>query len=314
MERALRALLRKLEWPPMRAGTKATLVFNPAAGGARAARGLPAILAELRTRLDLEVVPADSPLQGREAARQAVAAGRELLFALGGDGTLNLLAGELAGTSVALAPLPGGTTNVVARALGLPRDPVAAARALLAGEVRELDVGRSRSAAGDGVFLMQVSGGLDARVMTAVDPRAKRRFGKLAVAVAGLREWWRYAFPEFTLEADGERLAATGFVMANLAEYAGGWRIVPSARPDDRRLELLLFRGRTRRAALGFALALALGRHARRRDIEIRPAAHVRVLAPASLSLQRDGDPFAATAPLELTLAERRLRVLAPRN
>jgi len=227
---------------------------------------------------------------------------------LGGDGTLRLAATELVGTATALGALPGGTTNVVAHAIGLPADPVAAAQILARSPVRELDVGR----AGDGVFLMQVSGGLDARVMAAVDPRWKRRFGKLAIAWTGLAEWRRYRFPAFTLEVDGAPANATGFVVANLAEYAGGFRIVPEARPDDRQLELLLFRGKRRRDALAFALALARGRHTARRDVEIRRVDRVRLTAPTRLELQGDGDPFVADAPFELRLSSRQLRLLAP--
>jgi diacylglycerol kinase (ATP) len=296
----------------MSALRRATLLFNPTAGQRRAARALPSILELLQARFDLAVASTESPQAGRQVAQRAIEENCEVLFALGGDGTLNVLAEVLAGSGVALAPLPGGTTNVVALALGLPRDPLAAARTLADGAVRELDLGEFRSPAGGGVFLMQLSGGLDAEVMAELAPRAKRRFGKLAVAWSGVRVWARYRFPAFALAADGERFAVTGFVVANLAEYAGGFAIVPGARADDRQLELLLFRGRSRRAALGFALALARGSHTRRRDVEIRRVATVRLLAPAQLRLQRDGDPFLAAVPCEIALAPRGLRVLAP--
>jgi diacylglycerol kinase (ATP) len=287
---------------------RAALLFNPRAGRGRGGRTLERIAAELGAAYELDVVPTSGPDHCRELAVRSAAARHEVVFVLGGDGTLRLAAGALAGTTTALGPLPGGTTNVVALSLGLPRDPVAAARALAHGSVRELDVGR----AGDDVFLMQVSGGLDARVMAAVDPRWKRRFGKLAVAWTGLREWARYRFPLFTLEVDGEPTAATGFVVANLAEYAGRFHIVPDARPDDRALELLVFRGRRRRDALGFALDLARGRHLDRADVEIRRAGRVVVGGPGRLELQADGDPFAAAPPFEIRLSARRLRVLAP--
>jgi diacylglycerol kinase family enzyme len=110
----------------MSARRRATLLFNPTAGGRRAARALPAIVALLEARFDLALAPTASPEAGREVARRAIEESREVLFALGGDGTLNVLADVLAGSDVALAPLPGGTTNVVALALGLPRDPLAA--------------------------------------------------------------------------------------------------------------------------------------------------------------------------------------------
>ncbi len=288
---------------------RAALLFNPRAGQGRGARTFGRIGAALADAFALESFATTGPEHCRELTRRAVEREFDAVFVLGGDGTLRIAARELLGTATALGPLPGGTTNVVARALGLPADPVAAAHRLATAPARELDVGR----AGDGVFLMQISGGLDARIMAAVDPRRKQRFGKLAIAWTGLREWSRYRFPSFALEVDGEPMRATGFVVANLAEYAGGYRIVPEARPDDRQLELLLFQGNRRRSALGFALALALGRHTRRKDVEIRRVAKARLTAPARLELQGDGDPFVETPPFTVRLSSRRLRVLAPR-
>lgn len=287
---------------------RAALLFNPRAGAHRSQR-LEAIRTELeRSGFDLDFQATSGPAHCRELARRAVAERLDALFVLGGDGTLRIAASALAGSPVALGALPGGTTNVVALALGLPADPVAAARRLAVGEPRAMDLGR----AGDARFLMQLSGGLDARVMASVDPRLKRRLGKGAVAWAGLVEWWRYRFPAFRLEVDGRAREATGFVVANLAEYAGRYRIVPGARSDDRRLDLLLFHGRRRRAALGFAFDLARGRHLARADVEVVAFNHLRLEAPWPLALQYDGDPFEAEPPLEIALAPERLQVLAP--
>ncbi len=290
---------------------RALLLHNPRAGQRRAGRALSGVTAALSATFELEVAATTGPDHARALARRAVEERFEALFALGGDGTLRVLAEILAGTPVALGALPGGTTNVVACAtLGLPADVVAAARALTAGEPREIDLGR----AGESVFLMQVSGGLDARIMAAiaaVDPRWKRRFGKLAIAWIGLSQWARYRFQPFALEVDGEAVTATGFVVANLAEYAGRFAIVPGARADDQKLELLLFHGR-RRQALGFALDLARGRHAERRDVEICKFERLRLLGPAGAPLQYDGDAFALVPPLEVALSDRRLRLLAP--
>jgi diacylglycerol kinase (ATP) len=287
---------------------RAALLFNPRAGRRRGAGALAEISAQLARGFRVEAVPTRGAEHCRELATRAAEEGLDAVFALGGDGTLRVAASALAGTATALGPLPGGTTNVVAGALGLPADPVAAARALAHAGAREMDVGRC----GDDVFLMQVSGGLDARVMAEVDPRWKRRVGKLAVAAAGLAAWARYEFPLFELEVDGAPAVATGFVVTNLAEYAGAYRIVPQARADDRQLELLLFRGRRRRDALAFALALARGRHLERTDVELRPVERVTLRGPDPPQLQADGDPFTADPPLEIRLSSRRLRVLAP--
>jgi diacylglycerol kinase (ATP) len=287
---------------------RAALLFNPRAGQRRGGRAFEAVVGELARGFTVEALPTRSPEHCRELAAAAARDGLDAVFALGGDGTLRVVASALAGTPTALGALPGGTTNVVAGALGLPTDPVAAARLLARAAVRTMDVGR----VGEDVFLMQVSGGLDARVLARVAPRWKKRVGKLAVAAAGVAAWSRYDFPLFELDVDGAPAAATGFVVSNLAEYAGALRIVPEARADDRQLELLLYRGRRRRDLLAFAFDLARGRHVRRADVEIRPVARVRVLGPAPAEVQADGDPFRAEPPLEIRLSSRALRVLAP--
>ena len=289
------------------------LIWNPRAGPRRARRALPEVRRILESGFELALEPTTDPEHGREVGRRAVAERLDALFVLGGDGSLRVAASVLAGSGVALGALPGGTTNVVAGALGLPADPVAAARALLTAEPTLLDLGQSNGEP----FLMQLSGGLDAQVMAHVDLRTKKWLGKGAVAIAGLREWFRYRFPRFTFEIDGETartIEATGFVVANLPQYAGQFTIVPGASAFDRRLDLLLFHGRRRRDAVGFAFDLARGRHLARRDVEVRSFRELRLVSPAALQLQADGDAFVAAAPLTVTLAPERLQILAPRS
>lgn len=293
---------------------RAALVFNPAAGRHRA-RPTAAALQRLFSEkgIELQLLATRRPGEATDLAREAAARGDlGCLFALGGDGTLREVAAGVLGSEQMVAVLPGGTTNVVAGALGLPRAPLAAARLLLErGKVRLVDVGL----AGGEPFLMQASAGLDARALAAVPPGAKRRFGRLAVVAAGLAAWTRYRFPEIELEADGEPFRATGVAVCNLPEYAGPYRLAPGGSWEDRRLDLFLFRGRGRRAALGFALALVRGHHAARPDVEIRPVGEVRLTGPADLrgiDFQADGDPLRPAVPLAIRLAPARLRLLAP--
>lgn len=298
---------------------RAVLIWNPRAGQRRARRALPEIRQILERGFALTLQPTTGPEHCRTIARQALAEKLDLFIVLGGDGTLRVAASILAGTEVVLGALPGGTTNVVSGALGFPEEPVAAARALLTAQPTEMDLGRSAhgpQGTDAEPFLMQLSGGLDAQVMARVDLRTKKLLGKGAVAIAGVREWFRYRFPRFEIEIDGDSahpVAVTGFVVANLPQYAGQFNIVPGASATDRRLDLLLFHGHRRRDAAGFAFALARGRHLERRDVEVRPFSTVRIASPPSLQLQADGDAFVAAAPLDVTLALERLKILAPR-
>lgn len=286
------------------------LIENPHAGGVRGARRLAAARAALHHGgAEVEEAPCDDPGASARAARDAAETGRfDAVFVLGGDGTVRAVASGLRGSAIPLGVLPGGTTNVVAAALGVPEDVSSAVASLLGGEPRALDLGLC----GDAPFLMQATAGLDARIMSRVDPRLKRRLGKGAVVLAAIREWARYRFPVIEIEVDGQRELATGVAVCNLSEYAGRFRMTPDGRPDDRQLELLVFRGRRRRDALGFALALAAGRHSRRRDVSIRPVDEVTLLGPPDTPMQIDGDPWPARYPLRLRLAPDRLLVIVP--
>ncbi|MEA2690948.1 MAG: hypothetical protein QOJ16_335 [Acidobacteriota bacterium] len=289
------------------------LIDNPKAGQRRHALLRDAILAELRgAGFTVEDVPTAGPGDATRLAREIAGArgGREVeaVLAFGGDGTVREVAAGLLGSEMALGILPGGTVNLLARALGLPADPVAAAAAIGSLEARPLDVGL----AGASPFLMMVSAGLDARVLSILDGDLKRRFGQAGILWQGLAEWWRYPYPDLTLSADGRPLAATFVAVANIPLYGGPYRLLPDARPDDGRLELLLFSG-GRIATLAFAADLLRGaRHIRRKDVTIVSVEEVILEGPPGLAAQVDGDLCQETLPVTIRLAPERLRVLAP--
>jgi len=258
-----------------------------------------------------------APGDATRLAREAAAAGAEAVFALGGDGTLREAAAGLLGSGVPLGPLPGGTANVLTLALGLPRDPVAAAVALARAEPRPLDVGLANGRP----FLMMASAGLDAALVADLHPLGKRWLGRIGIAAQGLAAWWSYGYPAIEVLLDGVRYRASFVAVANIALYGGPFRLVPDARPDDRRLDLLLFSGLGRTATLGLVRDLLRGAHLRRPDVRvlpIGPSSAVRISEAAGASgapdvrLQVDGDPFPDPPPVTLALAAETLPVLAP--
>ena len=294
----------------------ALLIVNRAAGSGPRLR----LVEGVRTRLAaggyrVVAVPTAGPGDATRLARGAVDDGAAAVFALGGDGTLREAAAGLLGSDVPLGPLPGGTTNVLTLALGLPRRPLAAAEVLARSTARPFDVGLC-----DGrPFLMMVSAGLDAAVVADLHApgaaRSKRWLGRPGIVARGLGSWWRYDYPELTLELRGERHRARFAALSNIPLYGGPFRMAPEARPDDRRLDLVLFHGTGRAATLGFARDLLRGTHLRRADVEthsVDAGEEVTVAGPPEAFLQVDGDPCAGRPPVTLTLAAERLAVLAP--
>jgi YegS/Rv2252/BmrU family lipid kinase len=289
--------------------SRSVLIYNPTAGRQRHAQMLGGILAALRSGgLDVEPVPTTGPGQATELARAQAAAGAESVIAFGGDGTVREVAAGLLGTPAALGILPGGTVNLLALSLGLPRDPLEAARILPRLQPRQHDVGLVNGAP----FLMMVSAGLDASVLATLDTRLKWRFGRAAIAWQGLREWWRYPYPRFRVLADGEPFEASFVAVCNIPYYGGAYALAPDARPHDGRLDLVLFQGGGRLSTLAFASGVPRGAHVRRSDVVMRHVREVVFESPPGAFAQIDGDLCAERLPLTVRIAPEPIRVLAP--
>jgi YegS/Rv2252/BmrU family lipid kinase len=288
---------------------RALLLHNALAGRHKPPGLVTSVVAALGTG-GYEVEPAavrtsDDAVQ---VVRSAADAGVDAVFALGGDGTVRDAATGLVGRETCLGILPAGTTNVVARALGLPLGAVAAARALCDAPPVLMDVGLC----GERPFLMQATAGFDAAVLAVVDRRLKARLGRFGIALQGLGLWWRYEFPLLELRIDGQPRQATQIAVANIAEYGGSFRLVPKGMWDDHQLDVVLFHGRGRRAMLSFYVDIVRGVHAQRPDVEILPATNVDLLGPMGSAVQIDGDVVSEPLPLSVRLARARLRVLQP--
>src|SRR5205823_7276558 len=208
----------------------ATLIVNPFASRVTEER-LAAVEHELGRHVELTVLLTERPKHASELAQGLESA--DALYVFGGDGLLNeVLNGLHEGAVVGV--LPGGRTNVVARALGVPLDPAAAARALLAAPARRISLGRANGRR----FAFAAGIGFDAELVRRVDELGRRsdgrRPGDLAFTweavkmLAGRRG--RY---EPVVEIEGYGRAAFALVAnTDPYSYAGGrpLHVAPEAR------------------------------------------------------------------------------------
>ena len=225
-----------------------------------------------------------------------------LVVAVGGDGTIRQAAHVLAGRSIPLAIVPGGTGNVLAGTLRI-RGLGPAMEAIRRGEPRTLDLGQYRfgptgstEATGAGIFLVACGMGLDARIMAAAEHEWKRRIRFGAYVGAALRELTRLAPADFTITADGDRLEMRGYLalVANAGDIIPG-RVGPREPidPTDGRLDLLVLGGGHPLAAAHGAAQLLL-RSGDVHDGVIRRLVHeVRIDADPVQPVETDGDVHA---------------------
>ena len=173
---------------------------------------------------------------GEGLARHAVMAGAQLVFAVGGDGTVRACASVLAGTGVRLAIVPRGTANLAARALGVPRRLRAALATGFGDHETVLDLGLADATP----FTAMAGIGLDAAVVEATRRLLKLRLGWIAYAEAGLAHLGG-APSEFTVRLDDGpplRRVARCVVVGNAGLLPGGFPLLPDARPDDGLLDV----------------------------------------------------------------------------
>jgi diacylglycerol kinase family enzyme len=171
---------------------RVVVIVNPRASSMAPDR-LAAAVEVLGAGLDVSVRMTRAPHHAGELAAAAAADGVDAVVVYAGDGTLNEAANGLAGLATPLAPLPGGSTNVFARALGFPKDTVPAAtvlrRALLAGHIRRCPVGLVNGRR----FLFHCGIGFDAAVVARAErhPRGKRWATQLWYAASAVSTWVR---------------------------------------------------------------------------------------------------------------------------
>ncbi|MFF3207351.1 diacylglycerol kinase family protein [Streptomyces sp. NPDC002962] len=313
-------------------GTGRTVViFNPTVTGEADREALRRVLERHGHRAPVFTeTTAEDPGTGQAA--DAVRDGARLVVVCGGDGTLRAAADALAGSGVPLAVVPCGTGNLLARNLGLPLSPTGALDAALSGTPHRLDLGRIE---GDGLtathFAAMAGAGLDAEIMEHTDDRAKSVLGWPAYVLAGIGT---LRTPRMRLtvrldDAPAVRRTARMVLIGNVGTVQGGTTLLPAARPDDGRLDLLLL---DPRGVSGWIRALAT--LVRGRGRPSRPSAEDTVVArdddasgvpvefftfrraeltfDSTQSRELDGDPVAPGRRLTAEVRPGALTVLLP--
>ncbi len=284
------------------------LLVNPASGGGRALEALP----QVHTTLDSlgarhRTVTTTSIDHAYEEATRAAAEG-ETLVALGGDGLLRPLAGALKGTASALAIVPCGRGNDLARVLGIPADPAEAARLAVEGDERLLDVANVEGTP----FMGIASFGFDSDA-NRIANEAKLVRGNAVYLYALLRTLATWKPATFTVTVDGERHQMTGYTVAvgNSKVYGGGMYILPQAELDDGMLDVMLAKQAPKLRSMWDVPKLFKGTHTHLDYMEFLRGEEIEVSADRPFVIYADGDPIGAT-PAIMRVERRSLRVIVP--
>ncbi|MHB1131438.1 MAG: diacylglycerol/lipid kinase family protein [Chloroflexota bacterium] len=289
---------------------RASVVMSPVAGTAVSREDLLEQLAPL-TAAGWQVRVAVTTRAGEavELARAAAAAGEDVVVAAGGDGTVNEVLQGIAGSESALAVLPLGTGNVWAHEIGVPTDLAGAVQVLLHGRLRRVDVGR----AGERYFLLMAGVGFDAEVTRQTDKQTKRRFGRLAYLIAGVKVALGIVGHRVEINLDGVPRGARALmvVIGNSRNYGGQVSLTSDARLDDGLLDVVVFKGTSVLHAAWYALSVLLRRHRQDQGVEYYRAKRLVISSVTPLPVQVDGDVIGET-PMSFQVRPLALKVVMP--
>lgn len=234
--------------------------------------------------------------------------GVDVIFAVGGDGTVHETAKRLIGRRPALGVVPTGSGNGFARHIGLPMQPHASIVSCARQRIVTIDTARVNGVP----FLNAMGIGFDATIADAF-ARAGTRGLRTYVRV-GLREFRRYRAEEYEIAIDGETVTRTAAIVAvaNATQYGNNARIAPNASLQDGLLDVVVISDVSLLRAAMLIPALFRGTLHRSPHVLTRRVRHVEIRRRAEGPAHLDGEPVMMECALTIDVVPASLRVLVP--
>jgi len=282
------------------------VIVNPRSGGGLSDSQWARVRGALADGLgELDSAFTAAPRDATEIARREAAAGRRLILALGGDGTISEVADGVlaagAGGSTDIGLIPRGTGGDFRRTLELPEEIGAVAAHIRKARARVVDAGRVRYRTDDGGegqrhFINVASFGFSSAVARRANASSKRLGGKIAFLGATLRELFVHDHTDVWLSIDGKERRQLRVMMAAVGNgrfFGGGMKICPDAQLDDGTLDLVAVGDLTRMEVVANIGRLFSGTH-----LELEQVTHARVTrvhvepveADANIPVELDGE------------------------
>jgi YegS/Rv2252/BmrU family lipid kinase len=284
------------------------LLANPSAADGRSLKCLDIVRATFEAQgADYEMATPSGRDAARSVAREAAESGRTVV-AVGGDGTIGLIAGALRDTPGRLAVIPAGRGNDFARVLKIPTDPADAARVALYGHERVVDVGDV-----DGeTFVCIASLGFDSDA-NRIANKAKLVRGNLVYLYAALKALMGWEHANFHVVVDGHPHDMRGWsvAVANSKAYGGGMYLAPQAELDDGQFDVVMVSESNKRTFLRDLPKVFNGAHISNPRVLMLRGQKVELSADRPFDIYADGDPI-GRLPATVSISPRSLKVLVP--
>lgn len=232
----------------------------------------------------------------------------DVMFAVGGDGTVHEVAKRLIGKNVALGIVPTGSGNGFARHVGLPLALEASLTTCSSGRIATID-----TASVNGLpFLGIMGAGFDALIAHRFAESTRR--GMRTYVKKGLFAFAEYRPGEYEIDVDGETFRRRAFVVAvaNSSQYGNNARIAPLASLQDGLLDLVTVENVSLFSAMPLLVRLFNGTIHRSRRAKLTHGKHIVIRRESEAPAHLDGEPLMLPAELDVRIVPASLRVLVP--
>ncbi len=249
--------------------------------------------------------------QYKAHAREIVGQERDqydIVVAVGGDGTVNEVASKLVGTNTALAIIPTGSGNGLARYLSIPLKVQRAIQALNENNVKLIDTLKVNQ-----YTAVNVAGiGFDAHISHSFEGRKLR--GPLSYAQLITMEFAKYESQRYELIIDGKQYNRNSFIIsfANSSQYGNNVHIAPNAIIDDGLVDVCFVNAFPKYMAPAMLLTL-FGKSMEKNDFEeIVQAKNIQVLSDSPINGHIDGEPVVLDSEITIEVIPQSLKVIVP--
>jgi YegS/Rv2252/BmrU family lipid kinase len=252
----------------------------------------------------------EGPEHAYEIAKTSAADGASIVFAWGGDGTMNEVGRALAFQDASLAIIPAGSGNGFAREFGISRKPEVAIESALAGTVKAIDVGDIN----DRLFFNVAGIGFDAHIASLFGSGAAKRRGFRSYARLGISELCRYQCHGYRISVDSEIIESKALLVAiaNSRQWGNGAQVAPVATIDDGLLDLVIVEDRSVARRFSAAPRLFRGTLLQAPGIHHRKTASLKISSAEPILFHVDGEPKDTATELTVRIHGKALRVRIP--
>jgi diacylglycerol kinase (ATP) len=288
---------------------KISFIINPISGGINK-QHFPALIGRHldRNLFDLEINFTRSAEHNLELAQEAAEKRKDIVIAVGGDGTINNIAKYMVNTGILFGIVPQGSGNGLARHLKIPMDNVKAIKVINKLHRKNIDTGM----ANDQFFLNVAGAGFDAHVSWMFANAPKRGFWSYTKIT--LNEFANYKPRAYELIVDGKSVTKDAFIIcvANGSQYGNNAYIAPQANLDDGLFDISVMKPFKTYQMPAIGLEMFMKKYNNSRYVDALKGSDIVIKRPEAGVFNIDGEPIMMEKDIHIKILPEALKVIVP--